>query len=251
MTLRVTLDSNVWERIFDSIDPESRAIRSALIEKRVESFICESAFRIESIRKSERAAYFSKPSMNIHTPGNVVLIDGRPHIRIMSFGPDDSLHPGVPTVQAERLRLAVAAGLRVMRGMAWLGLPSPREALDPSMFVEETTTQRDERMQRQIAVDAEICSRGVGKALFDETGGWQGFNSSTCSEKKVARVCAEWADGELAAAHVAYANDILCTEDHGIGSRRSIFNAENRAWLTAKLGIRFSSVSELCEMLSI
>jgi hypothetical protein len=98
MILRVTLDSNVWERIFDPIDPESRAIRNALTEKRVASSICESAFRIESIRKSQRAAYFSKPSLNIHTPNDVVLIDGRPHIRIMSFGPDDSLHPGLPTV---------------------------------------------------------------------------------------------------------------------------------------------------------
>jgi hypothetical protein len=250
MTLRVTLDSNVWERIFDPIDPESGAIRNALAEKRVASFICESAFRIESIRKSQRAAYFSKPSLNIHTPGDVVLIDGRPHIRIMSFGPDDSLHPGLPTVQAERLRVAVVAGLRVMRGMAWLGLPSPRETLDPSIFVEETTAQRNEREQRQIAVDAEICSRGVGKRVLDEAGGWQGFNSSTCSEKKIACACAEWADGELVAAHVAYASDILWTEDHGIGSGRSIFNAENRAWLDARFGVRFARLSELYRMLS-
>jgi hypothetical protein len=247
MTPRVTLDSNVWERIFGSSDPESRAFRNALTENRVESFTCESAFRIEAIRKSQRAAYFSKPSLDIHTPIEVVLRDGQPYIQ-MSFGPDDSLHPGLPPVQAERLRLAVAAGLRVMRGMAWLGLPSPREILDPSIFVEETTAQRNERMQRQIAVDAEICSRGVGKALFDEAGGWEGFNSTTYSEKKVARACAEWADGELAAAHVAYANDILCTEDRGVGSKRSIFNPQNRSWLTARFGVRFARLSDFYSM---
>jgi hypothetical protein len=169
----------------------------------------------------------------------------------MSFGPDDSLHPGLPTVQAERLRRAVDAGIRVMRGMRWLGLPSPKEALDLTSFVEETTDRQNEREQRQIAVYAEICDRGVGKAAFDEIGGWQGFYSGTSSAKKVARACAEWADGELAAAHVAYANDLLCTEDHGIGSGRSVFNAKNRAWLVARFGVRFATLSELYRMLSV
>jgi hypothetical protein len=222
MTLRITLDSNVWERISQSIDPESRAIRNAFVEKRAEGLICESAFRIESIPRSQRAAYFSRPLSSIHTPGDVVLINGQPHIRIISFGPDDSLHPGLPMIQAERLLLAVDAGLRVMRGMAWLGLPCPQEALDPSSFVEETAVQRNEREQRQIAVNTAIWDRGVGKAVFDEIGGWQGFHSGTCSEKRIARACAEWADGELVAAHVAYGNDILCTEDRGVGSGRSI-----------------------------
>ncbi|HEY5205917.1 MAG TPA: hypothetical protein VIJ63_15125 [Roseiarcus sp.] len=248
MILRVTLDSNIWERIFDSNEPESLAIRDALAEKRVEGFICESAFRIEAIRKSQRGAYFSKPSMNIHAPIAVVR-DGRPFIQL-SFGPDDSHHPGLPEVQAERLRLAVAAGLRVMRGMSWLGLPSPKEILDRSIFVEETTSQRDERMQRQSEIDDEICRRGVGKALFDASGGWAGFNATSYSEKRVARVCAEWADGELAAAHIAYANDILCTEDYAFGSKQSIFNAENRAWLVARFGVRFARLSELYTMLS-
>ncbi len=251
MALRVSLDSNVWERVVSSGDPDSEAIRNALVGNSVAGFICEAAFRIEAIPKNRRFPYFSTPLTSLQVPGDIALIDGKRHIRIMSFGPDDALHPGLPAVQAMRLKQAIALGVKLMRGMAWLGLPCPLEISDPTIFASEAEVERNERQQRQIALNAEIWTRGVGKDVFDKAGGWQAFRQGELSDKKIARACAEWADGELVAAHVAYRNDFLCTEDRAINSRQSIFNRANRSWLESRFGVHFANLNELRAKVSV
>jgi hypothetical protein len=59
------------------------------------------------------------------------------------------------------------------------------------------------------------------------------------------------ADGETVACHFAFGNDILCTADVGgkHGKRQSILNDENRIWLAATFGFRFSDVRGLSERL--
>jgi|ERR1700730_4642728 hypothetical protein len=94
--MRVSFDSNTWEKVFDPVDRDWVPIRSAVSSGRITGFICEAAFRIEAIRKRERTAYFAEPAMDVQLPFSTVIINGKPYVQLMSFGPDDASHPGLP-----------------------------------------------------------------------------------------------------------------------------------------------------------
>lgn len=245
--MKITFDSNSWEQVFDPIDRNWAPVRAAISSGRIAGFICEAGFRIEAIRKRERAAYFAEPAMEVQLPFSTVVKNGMPYIQIMSFGPNDEVHPGLPEIQVVKLKAALAAGVRLMRGVAWLGLPSPVDIRDPALFVQ---TSDPEREQRQIDAAARIEARGVGKAAFDAAGGWNAQPGTSYNEKVFAKACAEWADGELVASHVAYRNDILCTNDLARAAGTSIFDPTNRAWLATEFGVQFVTLAELLRLLS-
>jgi hypothetical protein len=246
--MRVTFDSNAWEKIFEPDDRDWASIRSAIASGRITGFICEAAFRIEAIRKRERTAYFAEPAMDVQFPLSIVMRNGKPYVHFMSIGPDDKSHPGLHEVQSNKLKNALAAGIRLMRGAAWLGLPCPAEIRDPALFVQTNDPGRE---QRQIDALARIEARGVGKAAFDAAGGWNAQPSASRSEKMFAKTCAEWADGELVASHIAYRNDILCTNDQARAAGASIFDSANRTWLAAEFGGQFATLEELLKRLSV
>lgn len=247
--MRITFDSNAWENIFDLTVSRWAPIRTALRDGKITGFISEAGFRIEAVRKSRRATYFAKPAMAVQVPRATVLRDGKPYVHVMSIGPDDKKHPGLPDVQSERLKNALAVGVRLLRGAAWLGLPRPHELRDQTLFA-STDRADNEREQRQIDILTRIKSRGVGRALFDAAGGWQAANGAVQNEKMFAKACAEWADGELVAAHIAYRNDILCTNDQARGAGISIFDQTNRAWLLTEFGVRFATLDEVLSEVS-
>jgi len=128
-----------------------------------------------------------------------------------------------------------------------MGLPSPVEIRDPALFVQANDPDRE---QRQIDASARIEARGVGKTAFDAADGWNVQPGASYNEKLFAKACAEWADGELVASHIAYRNDVLCTNDLARAAGSSIFDSTNRAWLTAEFGVRFATLEELAEELS-
>ena len=69
--------------------------------------------------------------------------------------------------------------------------------------------------------------------------------------KKIARLVAEWADGEAVAAHIGYANDIFCSGDFKKSGRgKSVLDPEHRAWLTKEFGVRFATLSQLAEIVA-
>jgi hypothetical protein len=247
--MRVSLDSNVWEVIFRSAASECLAIRNALATKQIEGFICEATFRIEAVRKSERLIYFAQPKMSVDCPGTMVTIGGKPHIHLFSIGPDDKQHPGLPAAQTNSLRLALAAGIRLMRAIAWMGLPAPPELRDPNIFTAETEDERKEREQRQLEGYARITALGVGKAAFDAAGGWGAPPSKRPSDKAFQKACAEWADGELVGAHIGYRNDVLCTNDQARATGSSVFDPDNRARLAREFGVQFLTTAQLAELL--
>jgi hypothetical protein len=238
--VRVSFDSNTWEKIFDPTDRECAPLRAALSDRRLEGFISEAAFRIEAIRKRDRALYFAQPHMDSRFHG-VVMRDGRPYGH-MSFGPDDARHPGLPVEQAGKLQRALAAGVRLMHAASWVGLPAPSELHDPTIFVSEASEAARARAQRELDVSPLVDARGVGKAAFDAAGGW---TAALADEKKLPKACAEWADGELVIAHIAYRNDVLCTHDRARAGGRSIFDRTNRLWLSTEYGVVFKTINEL------
>ncbi|WP_065755745.1 hypothetical protein [Bradyrhizobium paxllaeri] len=246
--MRISFDSNAWEKIFDPADCDWRLIRAALANNRITGFISEASFRIEAIRKTDRTAYFAEPAMQVQFPFSIVERDGKPYIQLMTMGPDDARHPGLPVIQSAKLKSALDAGIRLMRTASWLGLPRPVDIADPALFAHAAHGD-GEREQRQIDTLARIEARGVGRAAFEAAGGWQGA-SGVLQEKRFRKACAEWADGEIVAAHIAYRNDILCTNDLAHGTVRSILSPTNRAWLKAEFGVQFATLDELLGQIS-
>ena len=167
--MKVSFDSNAWEKVFDLADRNWGLIRSAVSSGQLAGFICEAAFRIEAVRRRQRTTYFAQPAMDVRFAPSIAMIKGEPHLRLVSIGPDNDKHPGLPPVQSDRLKNALACGVRLMRGHAWMGLPSPREIRDPALFAQTSDTGRE---QRQIDASIQIEARGVGKAAFDAAGGW-------------------------------------------------------------------------------
>jgi hypothetical protein len=245
--LRITFDSNAWEQVFADQDADLTGIRAALVEGRIWGFICETGFRIEAIRKKDRPVYFQQPYMSVQS--SLIMNDGRPTIKT-SIGPDDSRHPGLPYAQRLKLERALSAGIKLLRGGAWMGLPVPSEIRDPSHYVQDEPDVAFERQQREIDISYQIEQRGVGKAAFDAADGWEICNRDAAGEQRLSKACAEWADGETVAAHFAYKNDILCSNDQGRSAGQSIFDPANRAWLGASYQMRFTTVGDLAAMVS-
>lgn len=248
--VRVSFDSNAWEVIFAPGDTAYSPIRVALRDRKIEGFICAAGFRIEAITKRNRPSYFAQPHMAVTVDVKPGEKDGLFHV-FMSMGPDDSKHPGLPLVQAEKLRHALNAGIKLMCGENWMGLPVPAEIRDKEVYVFEDAEATRERESRQLAASAAIEERGVGKAAFDAVDGWTDRPRTPAEEKELIRACAEWADGELVAAHIAYQNDILCTNDRARSAGQSIFNTANRAWLVSSYGVACLTLDELAASVSL
>lgn len=246
MPVRVTFDSNAWEKIFDPTVSKWTPIRAALADGTLKGFICEAGFRIEAVTKKNRATYFAQPHFGFRFEG-IVERDGRPYLRT-SFGPEDDHHPGLPSEQTPKLQEALRCGIRLMRASAWMGLPAPQELLDPTIFVPETRESANQREQRQIDVSAHIEARGVGKAVFDAAGGWNLLPTTPINQKRFWKACAEWVDGEALAAHVGYGNDLFCTHDEGKNAGGpSVLDPVHREWFTREFGVQFAKLDELAE----
>jgi hypothetical protein len=247
--VRVTFDSNAWEAIFDPKDSLNEPLRQRLENGSLKGFICDTAFRIEAIKKSERDDYFQSSKMDtkikIRYGGNgKIVLD-------MSIGPADELHPGIPAAQLVKLEAAIKSGVRLLRGMNWLGLPSPKEIHNRNLYALETTAEDvGEREHTHACVMHAIEKRGVGRAVFEALGGWSNASTSRQPPKKFQAACAEWSDGETVSSHIAYKNDILCTNDFGRSAGKSIFDADNRTWLTSTYGVQFATLDELRQMQS-
>ena len=242
--MRVSFDSSAWEAVFGSDTSVCEPICTALAERKIEGFICAAAFRIEAITKRDRPGYFAQPHMEVVLNAPIAAENGVFHFS-MSMGPENAKHPGLPPVQSVKLRRALTAGLKLMYGENWMGLPVPAEIDDPALYVAEDVNASKEREGRQHFASTAIEARGVGKAVFDAVDGWTDRPRLPSEKKELIKACAEWADGELIAAHIAYKNDILCTNDWARSAGRSVFDMSNRAWLTATYGLKFMTVSEL------
>lgn len=239
--MKISFDSNAWEEVFGS-DASHPEIRGALMAGRIQGFICDAAFRIEAVRKRDRADYFAQPYMGVSC--GLEVVDGQMVIK-MSMGPDQSKHPGLPEQQMIKLRRAFGAGIKLMHGQNWLGLPTFKDIHEPANFVQEEREAASKREERQIWASIAVNERGVGEAAFNACGGWTRKPQTPVEERQLIRACAEWSDGELVGAHIAYQNDILCTNDLAKSAVNSIFDSDNRQWLADTSNVKFMTVDEL------
>jgi hypothetical protein len=160
-------------------------------------------------------------------------------------------HPGLPDVLKKRLELALSLGMKLMRAVR-MGIPTPSSFLDLSLYADEndvhTAAARDNRWGEIVG---EIEARGVGGgviAKLDKRIRESALDAQT--EQEFVRAVSEWADGDAVAAHIAYGNDIFCTQDQGKSAGGpSILDEGNRLWLSSTYGVRFATISGLAAQL--
>jgi hypothetical protein len=67
---------------------------------------------------------------------------------------------------------------------------------------------------------------------------------------QIEKVFAESADGDLVAAHVAFGNNYLCTEDRGRSAiGHSIFDDDNRTWVKTAYGVEILTAQQLSDLI--
>ena len=253
--LRVTFDSNVWQMVImpslaskTPLYADFITIHDSLRAKQIQGFISETVGTLEAIRSVGRKAYFTsiKPKVDVQ----VVNVTGGQALLKIDIGTTHDQHQGLHRVLKDRLELAIALEMRLMRAPR-MTIPVPALFLDLSIFADEvdvpTSAARDNRWGDVVET---IESRGVGSALLRSLQEEAGGEAEAIEDREFARAVAEWADGDSVAAHVAYRNDIFCTEDQGKSAgSKSIFDEENRQWLSLTYDVKFATVKELANQI--
>jgi hypothetical protein len=277
--MQVTFDTQVWNRMVFPERYSDRPNYVALVKingavrcGRVRGFLCESFGTVESIKREDRARFHLQDVSKVqvtnksHGPGlNCLSID---------IQAQHSLHPGLTSEFEEELDEALAMGMKLLSA-PYIGVAIPdRLRKNPDIYAPEVFATADYN-ERFGDVASTIAARGVGggafaalaKKLTERMDGPRPPESSdreflyrvyeyarTADRKKekaeIEKAFAESADGDLVAAHVAFGNDYLCSDDHGrsaIGA--SILDDDNRAWLNATYGTNILSAQQLADLL--
>ncbi len=277
--MRVTFDTNVWKRMVFPEGDRNNTNHAALvrIKKAVQSglmrgFISESFGTVEAIPKKDRSKLHAQSFPKVEVTSKA---QGNRNISLtIGIQADHSLHPGIGENFERELNEAVAIGMKLLSS-PYVGVPIPAALLNnPHYYAQEVFATADYSERFASVVEA-ISARGVGGGRLaaiakefterldaprpDHMSDRQliyGVYEYACisnlkrEKEQISKAFGESADGDVVAAHVAFGNDYLCTEDRGrsaIGP--SIFDAENRAWLKSVHGVHIVSVQQLSDLL--
>lgn len=277
--MRVTFDTNVWKRM---VFPERYAsspnylsfgkIKNAIQSGQVRGYISEGFGTVEAVRKANRAKFHAQNAPKIEVT-NKSHGSGLNCISI-EIKANHSLHPGIGDAFDEELNEALAIGIKLLT-TPYIGLPVPdRLRNNPHIYAEEVfaNAQYNERFGDVVRtiVDREV-GEGALVALAKEFtarldgprpaglsdrgliyGVYEHARASGLSKekKRIEKAFAESADGDVVAAHTAFGNDYLCTEDRGRAAlSASIFDTDNRAWLKTKYRVEILNVQQLANLL--
>lgn len=262
--MRVTFDSNTYQRVADPsqfpADPSSaacHAIHAALRRGCIKGFLSETVATLEGIQKTRRGPYFAsmEPECDVKEEK---LPDGIIKLGIV-VKPNDCLHPGLHPILIKWLNSASALGIKFMHAPR-IGVPRPSELLRGVYDVEAGENQAAKRQSSFDKLAREIERRGAGIAVVKNIGTQINTRLGLAKpwfvsldrpkdaqeENRIKKAIAEWADGDTVAAHYAYDNEYLCSEDIGQSAgTHTIFDATNRTWLETAYGLKFITLSEL------
>lgn len=265
--LKVTFDSNAWERVFapnwetDQVAQHIAVIRGALKSRAILGFICETTFRLETLKRSRlrlvSGSEFTMLECNMRPQSD------KPTCFVMSLGADDRRHPGIDPRQWTKLVDAFDYGVRLIDGQAWMGLAGPAAPDWRTHAVPLTQAERAVKEVRQMDVFHTLQGSGVGMASLNarlesmeravgvslREGGWRILDTITDERERTRAVAeiSEWADAEVISSHYGYQHDILCTEDRARKGRSS-FDATSKLMLAERFGIRLADLPGLAAL---
>jgi hypothetical protein len=253
--MKVTFDSNVWQMVADPSLARNgphladyEKVHAAIKTRKIEGLICETVGTLEVVRRRERKDYFTAMHSNVDVKADV---QSDQVLMSINVNTNHDQHPGLPDILKKRLELALSLGMKLMRAVR-MGIPAPSTFLDLSLYADEndvpTAAARDNHWGEIVG---EIEARGVGGgviAKLDKSIRGSALDAQTGRE--FVRAVSEWADGDAVAAHIAYGNDIFCTQDQGKSAGGpSILDEENRLWLSSTYGVAFATISGLAAQL--
>lgn len=278
--MRVMFDTNTWQKVVAPErfprDPQQHLmidIRRAVETGRIQGFISETVATLEAVPKGQRSAFLLRREedavqvVSRHAVPNPET-GGTKYQFTLQLAGNSAAHPGLKPVLSDRLQLAFNLGFKLV--------PVPRigTARPPEIDREEFRIPLSEEQRADVwtllaridEVSEAITSRGVGFAVLCEIAArmqqrlglkdkpwYHGLNEprDVQEDREIDAAFAEWADGDSVAVHIGYGLDAICTGDHGKGTSRSVFNAENREWLRQAYGTQMMSLADLASHIAV
>jgi hypothetical protein len=254
--LRVTFDTNAWQRVTlpdkfrrDSAHSNFLKINAALSSGRLLGFICDTVATLEGLQNKQRPEFLAKQRVE----AKLVNVDGLQD-PVTMVAPDQSHRPALSPVLTDRLKDAVALGLKLMRTPRYteLTLPTAYYASGPSSFLDSfgkvSHAIESHGVGRAVLTKfaRELAMRHLGSAMYFDI---PDVPLTPDDERSIRKAVAEWADGDSVACHFSFGNDYFCTEDKGNSAgTSSVLDKPNREWLTKDFAVRFLSISELAAL---
>ena len=264
--MQVTFDTNALN---DVVSPENSQrgasgtangikVRAAIETGRIRGFFCETLVTLEGIQKKDRSEVLGSTRLNTQMNSTA------PNTMTLNIGVVQDRKPLDPQL-TNKIQAAKALGVRALRAPARIGWIRIKDEDDTFFAPDGPTEELLSRMDRVNEMATTIAARGLGQAVAQTLGlqflarddisqptlWFQGLRraKSNGERQKVAKVVAEWADGDSLAAHYGYGVDLFCSEDFGKNaSTASILDDDNRAWLTDTFGVRFVTMAQLADL---
>jgi len=267
MPLSVTFDTNALNDLL-SVSPETSQrgttghmhgtkVRAAIEAGCIQGFFCETLVTLEGIQRKERGDVLGSTRLESRT-----ACTGENTIQIsidvlQDRKPLDSEFSGM--VQG-----AKSLGLRALRAPARTGWVRIRDEGCTFFAPDASMPELLERMDKVNDMATAIAVRGLGHAKAVELGRKFAdcYNASYpelwfkgllgASRRQVKLALNEWADGDSVAAHYGHGIAFFCSEDFGKNSTgASVLDSDNRKWLSDTYGIRFVTLADLAEMVTV
>ena len=247
--MKITFDSNVWQRVIDEEDHHFVKIKDKIREGKIQAYICEIALDLEAIQRARRAELFENYEPRT-TVEDLPLENGQLGMSVC-FGPNTEAHHGIPPRQRDRLLKARDLGFKVLGMTTDPGTVRTTEIPD-DMYVRQDDIEEFWRYAELLANCSDFITRlGCGQAAYNqfEPVGLGSQRIPSEQEQRFSRAIAEWVDGDSLSAHYAAGNDFFCTDDRARNSgTRSIFHVENRTQLEKAFGIKIISSREAAQL---
>jgi hypothetical protein len=253
--MKITFDSNVW-RIISSPDKfpneksidDFRKIRKAIVEKKIDPFICETVFTLEAIKRQDRKKFFSEN----HSKTNIDVTDDGSSEMVLTFSirPDRTVHPGNHRLLDVHLKDAIDIGFKILK-FPRIGGVVNRDIENLFYNHEDLKSYFD----NAFSVAREIESKSAGifhiKVIglkYDKY--WkEGIKKASDREVgNIAKAVAEWADGDSVACHIAVKGDFFCTRDNAQkAGDNSVLSKINLSWLKATYNFAIITPEDLAK----
>lgn len=265
--MKITFDSNTFRKVIDptlirnnEAQKTYKVIFDAIITGKVLPYFSSAMFILEEPPKKERPEHLAKRKTEMV---NTWRSQKNGHIRgQFKFGPDHSTATQLSSYSIERFERAIALGFNMIH-VPRLGMPMPQLVRDNlSQSTDESEANFHIKNELKGKVIMEMEKRQIGPyrywAIKDKLVAQGGSFPTALSKvhgskflneherRSVGSAVAEWADGDLIAAHIGEGLDLICTEDMGGGhSNKSVFSVVHRSWLKTKYKCKFMTALEL------
>ncbi|MBP2544535.1 hypothetical protein [Acinetobacter guillouiae] len=247
--IKVTFDSNVWEKIVRKETIEHEYINNQIFLGNIQAYISEIAISLESLQKNKRLefirAYSPKfENEQINTNEAIRVINGR-----ICISPDLDAHLGLHEKLKDSLDLAEKMGFIIIP-MTNLGtVRSPEIPIEMKAKINDFWSYAEKLNECSKFIAEMGC--GAAKYFLLKKKIYK-MSKIEISAKEFSKAVAEWVDGDMLSAHYAIGNDFFCTEDRGRSAgKTSIMDSSNLSQLVEKFRIKVCSLKELIQMFPV